>query len=105
MEHIVQFAIGIDDDAIKKRLEESAERDVKEQLAKSAKDALKSKYGAWNYDEAFVRIVNDMALEIVEKYKETIIAESAKILADRVFRSKAGKEILKNIVESDASAE
>ena len=37
MEHIVQFAIGIDDNAIKKRVEDNAYDDIVERLIKEAK--------------------------------------------------------------------
>ena len=40
MEHIVQFAIGIDDNAIKKRIEENAYDDILERLVKEAKNSL-----------------------------------------------------------------
>lgn len=34
MEHIVQFAIGIDDEAIKKRITESAEKQITDSIQK-----------------------------------------------------------------------
>lgn len=40
MEHIVQFAIGIDDKAIQNRIEEYAYRDVLDKLAKNAMDSV-----------------------------------------------------------------
>ena len=40
MEHIVQFAIGIDDKAIQNRIEEYAYRDVLDKLAKNAVDSV-----------------------------------------------------------------
>lgn len=40
MEHIVQFAIGIDDKAIQNRIEEYAYRDVLDKLAKEATDTV-----------------------------------------------------------------
>lgn len=40
MEHIVQFAIGIDDKAIRNRIEEYAYKDVLDKIAKETMDAV-----------------------------------------------------------------
>lgn len=40
MEHIVQFAIGIDDKAIQNRIEEHAYEDVLDKLTKKAMDSV-----------------------------------------------------------------
>lgn len=50
MEHIVQFAIGIDDKAIKERIEEYAYRDVLDKLTKEATDTVFAHTSAYSRD-------------------------------------------------------
>ena len=40
MEHIVQFGIGIDDESIRKRIEETAEKQIIETLTKDVKSTI-----------------------------------------------------------------
>ena len=110
MEHIVQFAIGIDDEAIKKRVEESAEKQIVDRFYKDFTLSLRKDYWAsHNVDSGIREKCNALAKEavdnIIEKHKNEIIEEAAKILADRLLRTKAAKEMLENVVESDESAE
>lgn len=110
MEHIVQFAVGIDDEAIKKRVEESAEKQIVDKFYKDFTLSLRKDYWAsHSVDSGLSAKCNALAKEAVDniigKYKNEVIEEAAKILADRLLRTKAAKEMLENVVESDASAE
>ena len=110
MEHLVQFAIGIDDEAIKKRIEESAEKQIVDKFYKDFTLSLRKDFwGSHNVDSGLSEKCNALAREAVDniigKYKDEVIEEAAKILADRLLRTKTAKEMLKNVVESDASAE
>ena len=50
MEHIVQFAIGIDDETIQNRIEEHAYSDVLNKLTKNAVDSVFSHSSAYTRD-------------------------------------------------------
>lgn len=110
MEHIVQFAIGIDDEAIKKKIEESAEKQI---IDKFYKDFVDSVAIDWHGDfknntrlsNGFRSMARQAVETVIDEYKNTIIEETAKILADRLLKTKAAKEMLKTVAESDASAE
>lgn len=103
MEHIVQFAIGIDDNGIKERIEKSAEKQIIERLYN---DIARSLTGNTRWTEypisrelegAFRRVAKEAVDNVVNQNKDEIIKETAKILADRIFRTKAAKELLGNI--------
>ena len=103
MEHIVQFAIGIDDQGIKERIEKSAEKQIIERLYHDIARSL-----TWNtrwteypisseLEGAFRRVAKESVDNVVNQNKDEIIKETATILADRIFRTKAAKELLGNI--------
>ena len=49
MEHIVQFGVTIDDEAIKKRIEESAKKQITDDISKDVKKTIINSYG-WGTD-------------------------------------------------------
>ena len=99
MEHIVQFAIGIDDNAIKKRVEDNAYDDILEKLVKEAKNSLpRSKsFGSavnWRY------LVDDRLDCFLEKNRDDIIDAAAEKLCESFKRTKAYKEKMTEVVET-----
>ncbi len=104
MEHIVQFAIGIDDDGIRRRIEESAEKQVLEDISTTVKDALFERRWGGGY-ERYSYVVREMAKEkvneVIEENKEYILEQAYKLLADKLARSKAGKALLDELKESE----
>lgn len=103
MEHIVQFAIGIDDKGIKERIERSAEKQIIERLYHDIALTLTNSTRWTEYpisselQGAFKRITKEAVDNAVNQHKDEIIKEAATILADRLFRTKAAKELLGNI--------
>lgn len=99
MEHIVQFAINIDDNTIIEYVNKNAEieiiRDLKQQVANRI---FRKPY--YNDDAAPTRDpLSDWAKSkiidaFINENKDRIIAEAAKELAMRLSRTKAAKEIL-----------
>lgn len=93
MEHILQFAVSIDDETIKRNVEESAVNQVASELAKQV--LTKRAYST--------TVLNDVGRELIVKafasYKDQIIAEAAKLLADSVKRSKSFKEAKDKMLE------
>lgn len=108
-EHILNFAISIDDDAIIKNVQQKADKqiinDIKEDLIRkifsprygyySSRDVVeKDKNGNphvssdADLSDAAERIIK----EAIGEYKEDIIERAAKILAEQFKRTKAWKE-------------
>lgn len=96
MEHIVQFAIGFDDDAVRRRIEECAYKDVVKTLTDEARSAAPKRYGGnvdWRY------VVDEAVSDFVDKHKDEVIAAAADKLYESMRRSKAVKEAVSKAVE------
>lgn len=99
MEHIVQFAIGIDDNAIKERVTANAEKEI----IKSIKQDVANKLFSTWYRDADPKKdpLNEFSKGIIEKFleqhQEEILNKAAAHLADKLARTKKGKEILNNL--------
>ena len=102
MEHIVQFAISIDDDAIVKIVSEKAEREIIKDLKQDVANKIFMKdYYRQNADPKKDRLSvfsENIVREFFEENKEYIIDKAADKLADKLARSKKGKELLENLV-------
>lgn len=89
MEHIVQFALGIDDEAIKANVEKNAEQSIISDIGKDVRKEL-FKGDRWNSS------ITSFAEVCIEKYLDSIKGEiidaAAERLADKLSRTKAGRE-------------
>ena len=95
MEHIVQFGIGIDDDAIRKRIEEGAEKQILKNIEDDVQSTLFERdYYGKNYKKVPTDYLNRKIDEFLEKHKDKILEMASTKLADKLARSKRGKEIL-----------
>ena len=92
MEHIIQFGITIDDDAIKKHIEEKATKQVVDSISQSIKDRL-FRYNGFSYD------AQEMFAELLDKYKDEIIEKATVQVVDSIKRSKKYKEALAKVAE------
>lgn len=100
MEHIVQFAIGIDDEVIRKRIEESAYDDVINKLMEDAKDNLPKDKSVWGKKPTNWRYLVDDALDrFIEKNRDEIINAAAEKLCDSYKRTKVFKEKMADAME------
>ena len=94
MEHIIQFGVTIDDDAIKKHIEEKATKQVTDSITQSVKDRIFKHYGSgFTYD------AQEMFGELLEKYKDEIIEKATAQVVDSIKRSKKYKEALAKVAE------
>lgn len=101
MEHIVQFAISIDDKTIRKRLEENAYEDICKQLVNEAKNDLPGK-GYSGYRSVDWRFLMEEALSnFIHKNKEEIIDAAAEKLKDSFLRTKAYREKMNEVITDD----
>lgn len=105
MEHILQFAIGIDDDAIVKRIEENAEKTITKDLrAKVGKLMFGVGYGGGELDN-ITGWTESMFREYLDEHKEEIVRLAAKFLAERLAKSKAAREMLNDVVKTAEGTE
>lgn len=98
MEHIVQFAISIDDKTIQKRLEANAYDDICEKLVEEARDNLpregyRDEKVKWRY------LVDEQLAKFVEEHKDEVIDAAAEKLKDSFVRSKAYRDKMKEVIE------
>lgn len=97
MEHIVQFAIGVDDDAIKKICEDKAA----EQIIKDVTDFSHGKgyYGRLNDTPEQLKSLFVEAIDkYVKEHAEEITKEAIKEVAKNMMKTKVVKESLANLV-------
>ena len=102
MEHIVQFAVNIDDEQIKKTVERNV---VTQVVAEIRKDCMKELTGKINpstyqYSQRIKEIVDSNIKEFLDNNKEIIIKEAVNQLAERLSRTKAAKEAINKTIES-----
>ena len=93
MEHILQFGINIDDDAIIKAVENRVTNEVKTEIKQRVKDKLFNSWGD------FTPNMRNILREVLTDYKEEIISRASEEVANSMKRSKKYKEALASIVE------
>lgn len=102
MEHIVQFAIGIDDDRIVNLVEENASNQIIGELKQQVANRIFSAYYYGSNANPKRDPLSDMSERIVADFlnenKEAILQRAAEVLADKMFRSKTMRDKLKESV-------
>lgn len=100
MEHIVQFGISIDDEAIKKRVEDKALGQV---VSVIKSECVKELIGTENpdkyqYQNKMRQIIEEVSNDFFEKHKDEIINGACDKLAERLSRTKACREAVGNML-------
>ena len=99
MEHIVQFAIGIDDAAITKRIEENAEKIITQNIQQKVERSIFK----FDYRGRVENRLNDKAETVLinwlESHKDEIIKLASKALADKMIRTKAVKTAIDDVLK------
>lgn len=102
MEHIVQFAIGIDDEAIVKNVmkhaEDSIVKDLNDQIKKALFNIETSYYGA-ERNRGLQSWVEQKVDTFLEDHKDEIIKLAAERLSDKMSRNKTVKEAMVDAVK------
>ena len=101
MEHIVQFAIGIDDEAIKNRITDTAEKQITESIQNDVEETIFDHgWRSGEIDKNSPRNwVKDMVKNVIEANKDQIIEAAAAELAKNMAKTKAVKEAIAKVVE------
>lgn len=101
MEHIVQFAISIDDQAIEERIRKTAEKQIVEAIQKKVEDELFDvRYGRRVGCAEWVKRKVDAFLE---DNRLEIIDRAAAQLAEKLLRTKAGKGLLQHAANAEVA--
>ncbi|WP_270301457.1 peptidase U32 [Bifidobacterium adolescentis] len=101
MEHIVQFAIGIDDKAIQNRIEEYAYKDVLDKIVKETMDTVFAHTNAYSRENMCKTMMEDALQSFLEERKDEIIDKAAHMLADRFQRTKKYREAMGAVIAKD----
>lgn len=109
MEHIVQFGIGIDDEAIRKIIMEKAEKSITQDLMKQIRTDIDNQIfvldHGWCGNNRRVGLqdwVNDLVVKTLEDHKTEIIELASEKLADKMSRTKAVKEAMAEKVREES---
>ena len=103
MEHIIQFGITIDDVAIKKKLEESALKQLSKDLTDDVKKIIfeTNRYSGKITDE--VTEWTELRFnEFLAQHKDEIVNRAAALLADKLSRTKAAKAALEGVLNANS---
>ena len=102
MEHIVQFAIGIDDEAINRNIIKHAEKKIMEDITHDVKCQLfaSSPYTASGLSREPSDYVKKKIDLVLEQNKDEIIKAAAIHLADRLSRTKKCREAVDEVLEN-----
>ena len=105
MEHILQFGISIDDDQIRKRILDNAEKTIINEMTRDIRkvffDVDNSYYG---HPGKVIGLSGDMEKRVdtfIEENKNKIIELAAEKLADRLSRTKAAKDALATVLDKE----
>lgn len=105
MEHIIHVAFNFDDDAVKKRLEETVERDVKNDIKQDIVDQIFEKQGWGRNAHSDPKTcplddwIRDYIREIISEYKEDICRAAAHEIVESMSKSKKWKELIVEAVK------
>lgn len=94
MEHIVQFAIGIDDEAVTERVIAAATNEL-------IKDVKSNIYKKGYYSSGFTDTVENIIKTAVSEYKDEIVDRASEMLFNSIRHSKKYKEIVSNVLTEE----
>lgn len=100
MQHIFNVAIEFEDEHIQQVIYKQAENEVIKKVILDVENAIYN-HSCWNQNDSNERnrqgvtqLVKDYTDQFFTDNKDAIIAETSKILADRLSRTKAAKELV-----------
>lgn len=101
MEHIVQFGINIDDEAIKMAIESSVMKQVANEIKTDCMRRLTGRENATHYDysQKLKDMVNDNIQEFFNNNKTAIIEVASDKLADKLSKTKVVRDAICNSIE------
>lgn len=102
MEHVVQFGINVDDDAIKKAIEKNVMMQVAGQIKGDVMKSITGKKECNNYEYTtrLKQIVEETTSEFLETNRDEIIEATACKLTERLIKTKVVKDMVNNTINS-----
>ena len=102
MEHVVQFGINVDDDAIKKAIEKNVMMQVAGQIKGDVMKSITGKKECNNYEYTtrLKQIVEETTSEFLETNRDDIIEATACKLTERLIKTKVVKDMVNNTINS-----
>lgn len=99
MEHIVQIAFDFDDERVRQTIENTVKKEVIDGIQADITKTLLRNFGSWNNNKegALVDLVRNEVGAFLGENKDVIVEAAAKNLAERLVKSKKGKELLDKI--------
>ena len=102
MEHIIQFAIGIDDDRIVKLVEDNASKQIIGDLKQQVANRIFSTYYCGQNANPSTDKLSDLSVQIVSDFlkdnKDVIVERASELLADKILKSKTMRDKIKDSV-------
>ena len=105
MEHILQFAVNIDDDAIVKNIIKNAEKNITKELEKQVRSCLfktGTDYYGRDYNAGMTTWMENYVKEFFITNKDEIIYAAANKLANKMIKTKAVKEAIGDVINEVA---
>lgn len=102
-EHILQFAVSIDEERIVSLVEKKAV----ETATQGVIDAVKSKTNpAYRWEQSYIeKMIDEQVNKVIDENKETIINRAADRLAERLIRTKAAKVMLNEVIKNQSDTQ
>lgn len=97
MEHIVQFGISIDDEAIEKKVVDIASRQLTTDLRSQIFEIGGYYYNDKNKVQGLSERTEELVKEFLLEHKEEIISRTVENLTESMKRTKVYKEAVKNL--------
>lgn len=100
MQHIFNIAVEFEDEHIQNMIYAKAEKEVIKKVIQDVENAI-YEHSCWNKDASernrrgVTQLIKDYTDQFFTDNKDAIIKETSKILADRLSRTKAAKELVK----------
>lgn len=96
MEHLVQFAISVDDEKIKQTIENNVMKQVVNKLSEECLNEIADKESNYTYNTR--QLVNDNVQKFFDKNKDLIIFETSNKLAEKLVKTKAVREAVEKLL-------
>lgn len=104
MEHVIQIGVHIDDEAIQERILSSAEKQILSEIKADIEKTIIEKHNPY-YGKKVELSLSGRAEAIIKEWldenAETVVNNAAKLISEKVYRSKAWKEKYGEVTEND----
>lgn len=93
MQHVISFAIDIDDSDLKNKIEESVKSEVTKEICSKISENIVSSWGNLTV------LSEDIIERVMRKHQDKILEQAVANVTETIKRSKKYKEALKSISE------